>query len=541
MQHANFSDNPIVYFLLTDRFNCSDKIPVSRATPGTVESSGEFHGGNFKGITQKLADGWFCSLGINAIWITAPYEQIHGWVPGAHADFKHHAYHGYWALDYTVVDARLGTSADLKEMIDTAHSKGIRIIFDVVMNHPGYPEISTLKKYLPEDFGHYEADEGLVPVGAGNQQQASGWENWWGNEWVRADLPGYTKGGGDDLTMQLAGLPDFRTESTRHVRLPSFLRDKPGTRAVDLAQTTVRGYLISWLSQWVLEYGVDGFRCDSVKHVEYEAWRELKSAATVALATWKRRNPGKYVDESPFWMTGEVFGNGTAAVEYYNHGFDNLINFDFQERLIELVGHGNDMTGQVRTDFFNRVDLIYREYSGLLAGDTKYNVLSYISSHDTTLFPRTALIDAGTALLLVPGGIQIYYGDETARPPGPFPPSEPAQATRSDMNWADSDPAVLNHWRKLGRFRARHVALARGIHRKRSHRPYIFSRVDDIRKDRVIVAVGAAGLMGIDVRGIFEDGEYVRDAYTDASHEVIDGFVTILMDRVCLLERVSSV
>ena len=60
-------------------------------------------------LTQKLKEGWFKQLGVNAIWITAPYEQIHGWVQGGQKEFKHYAYHGYYALDYTVLDKNMGT------------------------------------------------------------------------------------------------------------------------------------------------------------------------------------------------------------------------------------------------------------------------------------------------------------------------------------------------------------------------------------------------------------------------------------------------
>src|SRR5262249_46544626 len=152
---------------------------------------------------------------------------------------------------------------------------------------------------------------------------------------VRAGLPGYLEGGQDELTKQLAFLPDFRTESKDPVTLPVFLRNKPDTRAVDLPSTTVRGYLITWLTDWVREYGIDGFRGDTVKHVEPEAWAELKRAATAALADWKAQHPrgspggaiaspgsagarsnaercGESIDDARFWMVGEFWGHGPA-------------------------------------------------------------------------------------------------------------------------------------------------------------------------------------------------------------------------------------
>ena len=133
--------------------------------------------------------------------------------------------------------------------------------------------------------------------------------------------------------MLLSGLPDFRTESEAFVRLPAFLRNKPGSKACDLPATTVRGYLVGWLSAWVREFGIDGFRCDSAMHVELDAWYALKEAATTALADWKRAHPGASVDAAPFWMTGEVFGHGIERSDYFDFGFDNLINFQFQAHL----------------------------------------------------------------------------------------------------------------------------------------------------------------------------------------------------------------
>lgn len=89
-------------------------------------------------------------------------------------------------------------------------------------------------------------------------------------------------------------------------------------------------YLIHWLTAWVREYGVDGFRCDTVKHVGSEAWGELKAAAVQALREWKATNPEKKLDDLDFWMTGGVWGHGAERSHYFDHGFDSMINFDFQ-------------------------------------------------------------------------------------------------------------------------------------------------------------------------------------------------------------------
>ena len=523
---VSFAANPIVYFAITDRFyngNPANDHSYGRQLDGKQEI-GTFHGGDLAGLTKNLKAGYFKQLGVDAIWISPPYEQIHGWVPGGNAEFKHYAYHGYFALDYTKLDQNMGTPEELREFVDTAHAQGIRVLFDIVMNHPGYADIQTLSEYLPEllwkGWEKYTIKSYQTWIDYNNFE----FGKWWGGDWVRAGLPGYPEGGYDDLTKQLAYLPDFRTESTAPVKLPFFLKErKKDTAAVDLPNTTVRGYLVKWLTDWVRDYGIDGFRCDTAKHVELPAWLELKRAGTAALADWKARNPAKKIDDAPFWMVGEVFPHGVERDAYFDNGFDSLLNFDFQDQKLE------DMSA---------LDRLYSDYASRLAAGRgngrSFDVLSYISSHDTELYPRDHLIDAGTALLLAPGGVQIFYGDESARPPGPATSGDPQQATRSDMNWAHPDAAVLAHWQKLGQFRMRHVALARGVHHKLGDAPYAFSRV--YGSDRVVAVPKARGAITIPVGGVFKDGEMVRDAYSGINVRVTGGKVSLIAKGTVLLE-----
>lgn len=526
---GTFAENPIVYFVMTDRFHngnpANDQSYGRHREPIPKEDVGTFHGGDLKGLAVKLQEGWFRELGVNALWITAPYEQIHGWVQGGQKEFKHYAYHGYYALDYTVLDRNMGTPDELRELVDTAHSQGIRILFDIVMNHPGYLDIQTAKELkIDVLWPDWEKDPNLLR-NYHNYIDYNSFKfgDWWGRPWVRAGLPGYIDGGRDDLTLQLAYLPDFRTESTEFVKLPKFLKEKADTRAVDLPDTTVRGYLVKWLSDWVREYGIDGFRCDTVKHVEPEAWAALKAEAQKALADFKAKNPTRKIDNAPFWMVGEYWGAGPEPHKMLKHGFDAMINFDFQQQ----------------DGAFSKPEKLFRGYAQAQAGKPVH-MLNYISSHDTELFERDRLIEGGAALLLAPGGAQIFYGDETARPLGPVPRTDQQQATRSDMNWASPDMKLLAHWRKLGTFRARHRALATGAHKQLSEAPYTFSRVEPLSGDRVVVAMGAKGEVSLTVAGVFEDGQALRDAYTGQTAKVEGGKVSLKADQYVLLERVRG-
>ena len=533
---GSFADNPIVYFVITDRF--VDGNPANDHSYGRQREAkpqddiATFHGGDLAGLTQKVNQGWFSKLGVNAIWITAPYEQIHGWVVGGNKEFKHYAYHGYYALDYTRLDKNMGTEAELREFVTAAHSKGIRVLFDVVMNHPGYGDIQTLSEYVgpvtEKKVGvlwkGYEAAT-LRDYHSWIDYNDPAWLNWWGPDWIRSGLRGYTEGGSDDFTKQLAYLPDFKTESPKAVGLPPLLQHKPDTAAKPLPNATVRDYLVAWLTQWVRDYGIDGFRCDTVKHVEPASWAALEAAGVAALKAWKAEHAANKIDDAPFWLTGEFWGHGIERDALFDAGFDNMINFDFQER-----------AGAARKP--EDLDRVFGEYAKALAAPARYNVLSYISSHDTQLFDRKRIVDGADALMLAPGGVQIFYGDETARPPGPFFSGDPQQATRSDMNWDSVDQAVLAHWRKLGSFRARHVALARGRHTRLSDAPYTFSRV--AADDRVVVALGAKGKVELAVAGVFADGAKVHDAYGDTTATVHGGRVEIDADPagVVLLESV---
>ncbi len=118
--NGNFTwDNATVYMLLTDRFNNGNE--SNDHSYNRVETSNNvaaFQGGDFKGITQKIEEGYFDDLGINAIWVAGWFEQNHGYVPGGDgkSTFAHYAYHGYHALDFTELDKNFGTEAEFKEM-----------------------------------------------------------------------------------------------------------------------------------------------------------------------------------------------------------------------------------------------------------------------------------------------------------------------------------------------------------------------------------------------------------------------------------------
>lgn len=561
---SSFSwDNASVYFLLTDRFNNGDTSndhSYNRGLnqDGTVATdiltdAASFQGGDFKGITQKIDEGYFNNLGVNALWISAPYEQAHGYTVASDGrkSFPHYGYHGYYMLDYTNTDANFGTIEEFKELVDTAHQHGIRIVLDVVMNHPGYATMYDMNEYsygtLKSGWKDVYYDWANINSNYYNQidydSSASDWSKWWGNDWIRAGIAGYTAGGNDDLTKGVDYLPDFKTESTATVDIPELLKNKwtkEGTYEEKVNYTnnwlesngyekTVSNYQICWLSAWVREFGVDGFRCDTAKHVNKEAWGALKTACTDALNEWKSANPDKVLDDTDFWMTGENYGMALDPTsDYYTTaGFNSMINFENGGGLPKL----------------DKLADKYQEYADQINTNDNFNVLTYISSHDDTMASSKSGADMyyqGSAFELLPGAIQIYYGDESGRQKLPNIRLEDGtrltladHALRSFMNWNEIDTELSEHWQKVGQFRNNHIAVGAGANTavaSTDENGVAFVRTYDKNgvKDAVAAVISSVANtdITIDVSKAFEDGTKVVNAYDNQEAIVTDGKVT---------------
>ena len=556
-------DNASVYFVITDRFNNGN--PDNDGSYGRVKvdatgkNIGTFHGGDIAGLKAKVDSDYFSDLGVNAIWMTAPYEQMHGFVGGGSTgDFAHYAYHGYYTLDYSNIDSSMGTKAEFKAFVDAAHAKGIRVVLDIVMNHSGYLSLKDMDDF---NMGGKKAGFTSAWTPSGGQtwnsyhdlfidytaSGATGWGNWWGGSWVRAGLPGYpgdaVSSGADEVKGNLANLPDFRTESDTPVGLPTFLKNKAtyaGAFSNYTVNTTksqkVREWIAEWLAQWVREYGIDGFRIDTAKHVERTSWAFLKTQSDAALKAWRLANPtapGATWTED-FWTTAEVFDHGMASYDGDYHGngmFDSIINFGF--------------AGVAGSDFGTMVSTYQSYASSINATKTdKWNYLSFIDNHDkgNVFYNGDAArqIKAGTALLLAPGGIQIYYGDEYGRANGENG-SDKDQGSRSAFVWTDLSgrgAATAAHWQKLGQFRNKHVAVGGGDHANiAATNGSAFSRIWGT--DKVAAVIGASGTVDVTVSSLFADGTLVKNAYDGTTATVAGGKVSFSAgtNGVILIEK----
>ena len=511
-----------VYFMLTDRFNNGDEsndIVLDR-TKETGKLRG-FEGGDIKGITQKINEGYFKNLGVNAIWFTPVVEQIHGSTDEGTGNT--YAFHGYWAKDWTKIDPNFGSYEDLKNLIETAHNNDIRVLMDVVMNHTG--------PVTEQD-----------PV--------------WPDEWIRTEPQCIYKDYTSAVSCTLVeNLPDIRTESDKEVELPQTLIDKwesEGRLEEELEELkhffadtglkkTPKNYIIKWLTDYVRELGIDGYRVDTVKHVEASAWNDLAIYASKAFQQWKENNPDKVLDNTPFYMLGELYGYGINGkrfydfgdrkVDYYSHGFDNLINFQFKYDAAN-----------------SNYEELFAKYSRLLNTSLiGKSVMNYISSHDDgNPFDqeRKKTYESATKLILTPGISQIYYGDEIARPLI-IEGTEGDAALRSKMNWESVDEQekgkLLLHWQKLGKFRKNHPAVGAGKHKLITQSPYVFSRVYDKNgySDKIIIGLDLQkGKKVISTGNVFKDGTKLVDKYSGQETIVINGNTEIESEySIVLLER----
>ena len=217
----------VLYFVLIDRFvdgDPSNNAGVDRRNPGG------WHGGDLKGLTQQL-DG-LKELGITALWINPVQMQQKRGMPAQSAgqgSFIHEGFHGYWMHDFEAMEPHFGTESDLKNLVDAAHQRGIKVLLDIVINHAGYTSSYTDRKTA--------AGETWLRVGEGNCEV-------------------------DPIKCAVGGLPDFKTE------IPE-----------------VRNHLINANIGLAKRTGLDGFRIDTYKHVESSVWAEQRARTRAELGS----------------------------------------------------------------------------------------------------------------------------------------------------------------------------------------------------------------------------------------------------------------
>lgn len=517
-----------VYFVITDRFcngDSTNDVNYGRITDYGSErlNAATFHGGDFRGMLQKAREGYFTDLGVDVVWMTDVYEQIHGWMSGSGAvnDFPHYGYHGYYPLDYTQTDKNYGTVSELRELVDTLHCQGIRVMLGANLNDPGYPTLLDAVQYGFAETGLTEREAARhIREWSFDRffEGRAGWKGWYGRDWIR--MPDEHWDESNPLEATLFGMPDFKDESDTPVDIPLFLRKKwrdeghrndpwvnPSARALrENRRWSPMQYVIAWIASWVEEFGIDGFRCDIVENVHLNRWKELHSACDAALRRWRDRHPddpaSKWTDS--FYMTGDFDGASIDfKPDYADAGFSSMVNFYFPKR--------GDMDGIVH---------VWQAYSDSIAAHPGWHPFSYLNNSYHRDADSLNMADCATALLLSPGVAQIFYGDESGRGLSDARFNvDSDQAFRSDMNWADMDSAMLAHFRRLGAIRRAHPAIGSG----RQTTIDTHTCVRTLDGDTVLIALRPG--RRVRVAPVFVDGVRLTDLLTGGSAVVSGGYI----------------
>ncbi|WP_082031135.1 pullulanase-type alpha-1,6-glucosidase [Tessaracoccus massiliensis] len=414
------------YFVMTDRFDNGDPTNDACIATGHVGADGVlpvdctgtdrlvtgfdatdkgfFNGGDVQGLRDRL--DYIDGLGATAIWLTPSF--VNRPVQGTGADASA-GYHGYWITDFTQIDPHLGTNAELKAFIAEAHAKGIKVYFDIIANHTA-------------DVIHYAGLEGTNPPYV--SKAASPYKDVDGNEFDPSD---YADGAQAMPLMH----PDTRSfpydpeipAGMEEAKFPLWLNDPTlyhnrgfdpswpqGEPAVymdfgdldDLMtenQKVVDG-MTEIYKAWA-DFGIDGFRIDTVKHVDFVFWQEFTEAVS------------NHADDE-FFMFGEVYDADARLLSPYVRDTDmnSVLDFAYQSSA-ENFAKGFTTRGLsglfAADDFYTTADSSAASLPTFLGNHDMGRIGFRLSGADNTL-QRSEL--AHELMFLTRGQPVVYYGDE---------------------------------------------------------------------------------------------------------------------------------
>lgn len=345
-------DEAVIYFAVTDRFfdgdaGNNDAYGVGDYNIGEKGGS-SYHGGDFAGLNQKL--DYLKDLGVNTIWITPIVENITEDQHDNETDTATYGYHGYWASDFTKLNKHLGNEQQFKALLDAAHSKGMKIMVDVVLNHAGYGREDHFNSILTD------ADGNSISMIRDSSNTISG----------------------DDKYDSLSDLPDFVTENK-----------------------AVTDQLVAWQTEWMSKYNIDYYRVDTVKHVETTTWAAFKNSLTKVNPDFKMI--GEYSGAGYANNAGEL-GTGTM---------DALLDFDFNDFAQNFVT-GNissvENSLQKRNNAINNTSVMGSFLSSHDEDTLQYKLVneSKISEEEAYNLMKVA----ATLQITAKGQPVLYYGEE---------------------------------------------------------------------------------------------------------------------------------
>ncbi|MFF7575028.1 pullulanase-type alpha-1,6-glucosidase [Streptomyces sp. NBC_01707] len=394
------------YFVMPDRFADGDSsndrggLTGSRLETGyDPTDKGFYQGGDLKGLTDRL--DYIKGLGTTAIWLAPIFKNrpVQGTGKDASA-----GYHGYWITDFTQVDPHFGTNADLSKLIDKAHSKGMKVFFDVITNHTADTVDYAEKKYgyrpkgaypyLDRDGRPFDDTKGLAkvdtesfpytPENTGEKVPA------WLNDPTMYHNRGDSTYAGESTTYgDFSGLDDLWTERPEVVSGMEKIYEK-----------------------WVRDFDIDGFRIDTVKHVDLDFWTQWATA----LDTYAARH-----GRDDFFMFGEVYSADTALTSpYVTRGrLDATLDFPFQEAARQYASQGAPATKLAAVfgdDYRYTTDKANAYEQVTFLGNHDMGRIGAFLKQDNPKADDAELVDrarlANEVMFLSRGNPVVYYGDE---------------------------------------------------------------------------------------------------------------------------------
>lgn len=390
----------VFYFVMPDRFNNGDtsndlgsKTHPESAGGFDPTDEGKYHGGDIIGLKDKLP--YLRDMGITAIWMT-PIMRNQA-VQGDDA-----GYHGYWILDFTEIDPHLGSNQDLKDLIAAAHDQNIKIFFDIITNHTA-DVIKYVECHGEDGLGWLDENatecayrtieetangKGFTPI------IPKGNENLKVPQWLND--PKYYHNQGDSF---------WQGES-------SVYGDFAGLDDIDTNNPFVVEGMTQIFKDVISEFKPDGFRIDTVKHVNIEFWQSFAPALV---------EHAKSIGIPKFFMFGEVYDADSKVLsEFTTTGkMQSILDFGFQS-----VAHKTIIEQKGTTEF---AALFERDSDYLDEDSNADQLLTFVGNHDMGRFAhmveksehnyseqeqiqRTLLAHA---MMYFSRGVPVvYYGDE---------------------------------------------------------------------------------------------------------------------------------
>ena len=409
------------YFVMADRFengttaNDTGGLPADRLQSGFDPThKGFYHGGDLKGLLDRI--DYIQGLGTTAIWLTPSFKNKPVQGP---AGQETAGYHGYWITDFTQIDPHLGTNADLSALVQAAHARGMKVFFDIITNHTADVITYQQKPGGPAPYGYVPKD--TVPY-----RDASG------TPFDDRDYAGTDTFPPLDPAVSFPFIPTV-SPAEAAVKQPAWLNDL--TLYHNRGDTTFVGedsqygdffglddlftehpQVVDGMAEiyeaWIRDFKIDGFRIDTMKHVNDEFWQEfLPRVLDFA------HQQGK----SEFMMFGEVFDTTKTYTSHFTtrDRAQAVLDFPFQEAARRFAA--DSAATETLRDFFVGDDW-YTD-----ADSNAYQLPTFLGNHDMGrigLFIRNGNAGAADAEILARdrlahelmyfarGNPVIYYGDE---------------------------------------------------------------------------------------------------------------------------------